>query len=115
MSQNLTGVQGSRGLVIDYWESRGLREKAVQTAADRAISESRGIRFWIRYFFAEYFWANALLAITFVVALARPAIRSARVQGDFGAAVKRSLDVAGAAVGLILTSPAFAILQDPSG
>lgn len=64
----------------------------------------------LRFFSAEYIWGNLLLVAVLCLNAARPATERTEIGLFMNAILKRTIDIIGALVGLILTAPLFAIL-----
>ena len=62
------------------------------------------------YLFSEYVWGSIVLAITLISGLTAPLIQSAKSIRFDRAGIKRSIDILGACVGLLLASPLFLVL-----
>jgi len=70
----------------------------------------RTVRAHLSDFFSEYILGHALLVVMLLTSRRAPYAESLPLQTRLGSFFKRSIDIVGAAVGLILTSPLFALL-----
>jgi len=109
MLQDLVSTQSNRQLLIGRGAAQGAGER---DRSDARISSSghRRTRFWVGYFLSEYIWANTILLLSFLSGSSAGVEASQSLRERFRDFVKRSIDVAGAIVGLLLTAPFFIVL-----
>ncbi len=108
MLHNLIGTQGRREATIQYPQTSAIvkdRDWPVKSGSRK----DHGILYLIAYFASEYLWGHLVLALNFVgSALAPDRARPFRI--SLRAFFKRIVDITGASIGLLLTSPFFIIL-----
>ncbi len=102
---NLVGVQGRREIAIGSRSSQN-------TFGIRGLSgeHHRNLGFRVKYFLAEHIWANLMLAFAIIFNSTASAKQTHSVYRQFGFVFKRSLDIVGSLVGLILSAPFFIML-----
>ncbi len=108
MLHNLIGTQGRREGTLEY-----PRTPVVVRDRDRLIKsgsrKDHGFLYLVAYFASEYIWGHLVLALTFLTSAMTPD-RARSWRALLRAFFKRVVDIAGASIGLILTSPFFIIL-----
>ena len=109
MLQDLVSTQSNRRLVIGQGAAQGAGERGRQDSGIWSFGRRR-TRFWAGYFLSEYIWANTILVISFLTGSSAGANALPSHEGRFRDFIKRSIDVAGAVVGLVLTIPFFIVL-----
>lgn len=109
MLQDLVGTRNGRQILIGNGIAQGKGGRSL-SEAQPWVASGRGIRYWVGYIFSEYIWANAILVAAFVVGSSRDEAASRPLNERLRDFIKRSIDVAGAVIGLILTAPFFILL-----
>jgi lipopolysaccharide/colanic/teichoic acid biosynthesis glycosyltransferase len=108
--RNLVGVQGNRRLVIENGRAQNTFEGRRASISNLTGNESKGIVFIAGYFISEYVWANMMLMISFIFGTSASRSESRPVSRRLRAVIKRSVDIIGSLIGLILTAPLYVIL-----
>lgn len=108
--QNMASTQGSRELVIGSQPSQALSMEPELSDARQFGWRRSGIGFRIGYFLSEYVWAHMMLVVVFIFNSTPSTSESSQVRRKFGYLSKRAIDILGSLVGLILTSPFFALI-----
>lgn len=109
MYSNSLRSDSSRGLAVSP------RRLSVALAGDGGIGTTRRplvrtVRAHLTDFFSEYILGHALLVVMLLTSRRAPYAESLPLQTRLGSFFKRSIDIVGAMIGLILTSPLFALL-----
>lgn len=105
MMHNLIGVQGSRRMTLGSRQSRNTLE-----GRRSAVIGKSGAKTGIGYFMDEYIWANLMLVLAFFCNSTSVKNDSRPVCRHFSTIFKRVLDIIGSIIGLLLTSPFYALL-----
>lgn len=109
MLTNTADAQGYQGLAVRTANKVCLERHSAWPFAGIA-DDQPGLIQRLGYLFSEYIRANLVLCMFIFSRLARVINPSAAICGKFGVLFKRGVDLMGAVVGLILTSPLFVIL-----
>ncbi len=108
MLHNLIGTQGKRETRIEYPHTTVIvkdRDCLVKCGSRK----DQGFLYLIAYFASEYIWGHLVLALTFLAGVITPG-QARPLRASLHAFFKRVVDITGASIGLILTSPFFIIL-----
>jgi lipopolysaccharide/colanic/teichoic acid biosynthesis glycosyltransferase len=103
----------SNSIGTKYRKEIALRGHQSSITLNRPFADSakkKSATFTPGYLFSEYIWGGLVLVLSLTMALGRgigKAVAWHRINRDL---LKRTLDIIGSSVGLILTSPAFLIL-----
>jgi len=108
--QNLIGVQGRRELAIGHGPSRDTSKGGRVSGVSGKGVVLDNLKNGLGYFISEYIWANLMLVMTLVFSPVSARPHGQSLSRYLGAAFKRSLDILGSLIGLMLTSPFFIIL-----
>jgi lipopolysaccharide/colanic/teichoic acid biosynthesis glycosyltransferase len=108
MLHNLIGTQGRREATLEF-----PRTPVVVRDRDRLVKsgsrKDHGFLYLVAYFASEYLWGHLVLALTFLTSAMTPD-RARSWRTLLRALFKRVVDIIGASVGLLLTSPFFILL-----
>jgi lipopolysaccharide/colanic/teichoic acid biosynthesis glycosyltransferase len=110
MLHNIVGVQGGREIAAENRHIHSVKSQRISVVANRSREHRSGLKYWIGYVLAEYVWAHVILMCVVAGNFASRGIGAVSLKHQAGNILKRSIDVLGSVVGLILTSPFFIIL-----
>jgi lipopolysaccharide/colanic/teichoic acid biosynthesis glycosyltransferase len=108
MQHNLIGAQAGREASVEYPQSPVV-VKDHDWPVKSGSRKDHGFLQLVSYFASEYIWGHLVLALTFLGSALTPD-RTRPLRVSVRAFLKRAVDIIGASIGLILTSPFFVIL-----
>jgi len=108
MQHNLIGTQGRREASLQYPRT-SIVVKDRDWPAKSGSRKDHGFLAYIAYFASEYLWGHLVLALTYLAGALTPD-RTRPLRTLLRATFKRAVDIIGASIGLMLTSPFFIIL-----
>lgn len=110
MLHNLIGAQGRQEATLGGAEAPFIAKRNDRLVERNAAGETRGIIFYTGYFLTEYVWSHLVLFATWTMGAYIPSDWKRTVGAFAKALLKRTFDLVGSSIGIILCLPFFIIL-----